>query len=77
MEIRLSIPNGSYLPIIADGDIPLLVGLDFMRRERLLLYCLTNETLDLGVWPAAPAIKFYYYNKGVVTRLKYIAVSSR
>ena len=46
MEIRLPTPNGSYVPIITDvvqADIPLLLGLDFLRKERLLLNYLTNE----------------------------------
>ena len=46
MELRLPTPNGGYIPIhtdVVDSDIPLLLGLEFLRQELLLLNCLTNE----------------------------------
>ena len=55
LEIRLTIPHGGYLPIIADvvdADIPLLLGLDLLRQERLLLNYITNEleSWSYGWW---------------------------
>ena len=46
MELRLPTPNGGYIPIhtdVVDSDIPLLLGLEFLRQELLLLNYLTNE----------------------------------
>lgn len=42
----LTIPNGGYFPIIAhvvEAYIPLPLGLNLLRRERLLLKFITNE----------------------------------
>lgn len=48
LEFRLPLPNNGYLPISADivnADIPLLIGLDYMDREKLLANNLVNKLI--------------------------------
>ena len=46
MEFRIPLPNAGYLPVqadIVDADVPLLMGLDYLGKERLLADNLRNK----------------------------------
>ena len=46
MEFRIPLPNAGYLPVqadIVDADVPLLMGLDYLDKERLLADNLRNK----------------------------------
>lgn len=49
MEFRLALPfNKGYLPIqadIVDADVPLLIGLDYLDREKLLADNISNQLI--------------------------------